>query len=96
MTENKPVQCISVGAIKVSIWQSESTLGKMYRFSACRVYKDDDRWGRSSYFSQFDLPLLFKALQLCQDWIKENTDEDDVIRLPQIGVEDHNTANCSN
>ena len=97
MTDNKPVHSIKLGTIEISLWLSENELGRIYRLSAYRLYKDNSSWGKSRYFTQFDLPLLLQGLQQCQEWLEENANvEDDRLRFPKISVDEDETSPISN
>lgn len=96
MIDNKPVHSIRLGTIEISLWLSENELGKVFRLSAYRLYNDNNSWGKSRYFTQFDLPLLLQGLNECQEWLQENTNEEAELRFPKIGIEDDGTEPINN
>jgi hypothetical protein len=87
MTDNKPVHSMSYGSIQVAIWQQKTDLGGFYNVCFNKIYKHEDSWGSSRYFSEFDLCLLSKAVLDAHTWI-QNHKQEDVVQLSLPAVRD--------
>lgn len=71
MTENRPIHTLSYGTIKITIWQNDnSELGTFFNLGIHRVYTREGKWERSSYFSEYDIPILSKAILDAHTWIE--------------------------
>jgi hypothetical protein len=89
MNENKPVHTLSYGAIKVSIWENESDLGTFCNVGFHRVYNKDGKWEKSTYFSEYDVPILSKAILDAHSWIQNHKNTDvQPLCLPAVANDD--------
>ena len=71
MTENRPIHTLSYGTTKITIWQNDnSELGKFFNLGIHRVFTREGKWERSSYFSEYDIPILSKAILDAHTWIE--------------------------
>jgi hypothetical protein len=76
MNENKPVHTLSYGTIRVTIWENESDLGTFFSIGIHRVYTKDGKWEKSSYFSEYDIPILSKAIFDVHAWLQNHKKTD--------------------
>ena len=70
MADNRPLQTMSYGAVRVSIWANLTALGVFYNVVASRNYKKGEDWHESTCFGEFDLPILAKAILDAHSWIQ--------------------------
>jgi hypothetical protein len=83
MEDNRPLHTMSYGAVRVSIWANQTSLGTFYNVMASRSYKKDENWHDSTSFGEFDLPILAKAILDAHSWIQAHKKTDRVdLALP--------------
>lgn len=70
---NGPVHEIRLGAIKVAIWQNETTNGTRHNVTVSRLYKDGEEWKQTESFGRDDLLLLAKVVDQAHSWIYTET-----------------------
>jgi hypothetical protein len=87
MINNKPLHTIHYGAVRLSIWANPTSLGVFYHATATRSYKKDEEWRETYSFTEFDLPILAKALLDAHTWIQthKTTDRLDIALPPPPG-----------
>lgn len=71
-TKQQPAHEIRLGAIKVAIWENETTAETRHNVTVTRIYKDGDQWKQTESFGRDDLPLLAKVVDLAHSWIFEH------------------------
>ena len=97
MESNKPVHTVSCGTLRVSIWKNTSELGDFFNLGIHRVYLRNGQWERSSYFSEYDLLTLSKAVLDAHSWI-QNHKKPEVLALsmPKVTYDDDETPTAEN
>jgi hypothetical protein len=71
MPQQKPAHEIRVGSVKATIWANETSNGRRFNVSFCRLYKDGEEWKRTESFGRNDLPLVAKVADLAHTYIFE-------------------------
>jgi len=66
-TKAKPVWTRRRNGIEVAVWQNDK--GPPYSVTVRRSYKKGEEWKQTDSFSDADLPLLVKLLDLAHSWI---------------------------
>ena len=94
MTEKQPVHTMSYGTTKISLWKNEADMGVFYSVGVHRVFTREGKWEKSSYFSEYDIPILSKAILDAHTWIQEQK-KPDAIALPMLnnGGEESDSEN---
>ena len=81
MPNEKPAHEIRMGAIKATIWKNDTENGAHYNTTFARLYRDEDKWKRTSSFGRDDLLGLAKKADLAHSWVCEQfQDEHEVAR----------------
>ena len=70
MANNRPVQEMRLGCIRVAIWENTGGAhGAWFSVSVARLYKDGERWKESSSFRRDELPVVAKLMEMAYAWI---------------------------
>ena len=75
METNKPIKEIRLGAIKAAIWKSNKEGRVNHSVKITRIYKQDDNWKDSNYFSKTDLALVTKVADLAHTYIYQENNQ---------------------
>ncbi len=85
--KNEPVHEYRLGRILGLVWLNENGEGRSFHnVQVFRLYKDGDKWERTTTYGRDDLPLVCKVVDHCHTWIHEvwqdkdeagNTESDD-------------------
>lgn len=67
--KKKPVVEIRRGCIVASIWANETASGRtQHGITISRLYKDGDRWQRTTNYGRDDMPLVRLVSELAFEW----------------------------
>ena len=66
---NQPVQEISLGPLRATIWENATENGSQFNIVFTKRYKTAGQWQTTGSFSRDDLPLVGKLAELAHDWI---------------------------
>ena len=75
-SDRQPPVCeVTLGKVKVCVWENEHDGNSFHNVTAVRLYKDGDNWKESTSFGRDEIPVLRKALdeawELVKDWSLE-------------------------
>jgi hypothetical protein len=70
---NPPAHTIRFGLIKGSVWRNQTRAGDRYTITVVRLFKNGDRWTKSTRFGRDDLPLVAKICDLAHTWVFQNS-----------------------
>tara|TARA_R110002167_G_scaffold184585_2_gene385018 strand:+ start:128 stop:457 length:330 start_codon:yes stop_codon:yes gene_type:complete len=72
---DRPIQEITIGRIRASIWLNRRKTGMpWYNVTASRSYKDEKGdWQDSQSFNYSDLPCVGKVLEDAMSWIRDQS-----------------------
>jgi len=69
-TKNQPLERLTDGSLRVSIWENDGQNGKHYSVTASRCYRDKQgQWKESHSYSRAELLQLARMLEQAYDAI---------------------------
>jgi hypothetical protein len=69
--KNRPTHEIRVGLVKAAIWKVKHEKGPFFSVTLCRIYKGEDGWKQSSFFSGRELSTVAEVAGMANAWIEK-------------------------
>jgi len=85
MESNKPVHTLSYGTTRVTIWKYASDLGEYFKIGVHSIFMRNGKWEKNSYFSEYDLLTLSKAILDAHAYIENHRKPaDQPLTIPKV------------
>lgn len=97
MESNKPVHTLSYGTTRVTIWKYTSDLGEYFKIGVHSIFTRNGKWEKNSYFSEYDLLTLSKAILDAHAYIQNHRSPDEQsLCMPKVVGDDDDVPSIEN